>query len=131
LAAPTVSQPASRAESRLAAPAPAGRAPEVARLNWLIDQDLAGGIERLATGANSLTQQAVRRLLFARLSWFEARLRAAPYLTGAEPTAADWRLGRFLAFYGAGELPGLPPIDPVLEDYPGLAAFSASGAWRR
>jgi glutathione S-transferase len=111
-----------------AAAAPADDAgAEVTQLVRWVDDDLVDGIGQLAAGADALTQQALRRVFFARLSGLEARLRSHPYLAGDRPTAADRRLARFCDFYGAGELPGLTPIDPVLADFPDLTAFYQRG----
>ncbi|MDR0627175.1 MAG: GNAT family N-acetyltransferase [Bifidobacteriaceae bacterium] len=89
-----------------------------------IDCDLVDGIDQLAAGADALTQQALRRLFFARLSWLDALLGGQPYLTGAGPTAVDRRLARLLAMWGEDKLVGLTPIDPVLADFPHLAAYT-------
>ena len=85
---------------------------------------MVDGIGQLAAGADALTQQALRRLFFARLSWLEALLGAQPYLTGAEPSGVDRRLARLLELWGAGKLVWLTPIDPVLDDFPNLAAYA-------
>jgi putative glutathione S-transferase len=90
----------------------------------LVEADLVDGIGTLAAGADGPTQVAVRRLLFARLAWLDDRLSAQPYLRGTQPGAWDCRLARFLALFGEGRLMGLPPIDPVLEDFPALVRYS-------
>ncbi|MDR0591795.1 MAG: hypothetical protein LBG60_00770, partial [Bifidobacteriaceae bacterium] len=103
-------------------------ATEATRLAQIVESDLVDGIGRLAAGADALTQQAVRRVLFARLGWLEARLGAQPHLTDDGPTGVDRRLAGFLRLWGAGELPGLPPIDPALADYPLLEAYASRRA---
>ncbi|MDR1393290.1 MAG: GNAT family N-acetyltransferase [Bifidobacteriaceae bacterium] len=96
---------------------------QVAHFNDLIGTDLAGSVQRLAAGAGAQIQVALRRVLFARLAWFEARLSQSPYLLGPEISGPDWRLARFLELWRSGRLPGLLPIDPVLKDYPVLESF--------
>lgn len=94
-----------------------------AALTGQVQDDLVSSLIRLASGADGATQQALRRLFFARLAWFDQRVAASGSVGTARP--APEALLPVLRAYREwlGEL--LPPIDPVLEDYPALASWLA------
>ncbi|MDR2156525.1 MAG: hypothetical protein LBO81_01920, partial [Clostridiales Family XIII bacterium] len=85
--------------------------------------DLVASLQTLAEGARAADQIAVRRLFFARLGWFEARLAKTVFLNGDQAGGADHALAEVLSEYAAGLDRILTPIDPVLDDFPGLAAL--------
>ena len=61
----------------------------------------------------------MRRVFHARLDWFDQRVAAALRV----PTAVGQVLQPVLRAYDEGLDGVLPPVDPVLADYPALAAW--------
>ncbi|MDR1513046.1 MAG: hypothetical protein LBS56_06140, partial [Propionibacteriaceae bacterium] len=96
--------------------------PAVDRLTAVVVTDLVRPLRRLAHGSVAEDQIIARRLFWARLGWFEARLKGRDHVAGAEPTAADAALDSVLREFDAGLVGALAPIDPVLADFPRLAA---------
>jgi glutathione S-transferase len=85
-----------------------------------IRQDLHQGIIRVAQGGDALTQQALRRVFFARLSWLEALLADQEWLSGESPGELDAIVFPLLRAFDNGLRAAFPPIDPSLADYPRL-----------
>jgi glutathione S-transferase len=82
--------------------------------------DLYAAAAQLAEGQDAITQQALRRVFWARLSWLEHRLGAEPWASGAERGALDLVLAPLLDHFDAVHQV-FPPVDPGLADYPRLA----------
>jgi putative glutathione S-transferase len=82
--------------------------------------DLHQSVIRMAQGGDALTQQALRRVFFARLSWLEALLASQEWLSGETPGRLDASVFPLLRVFDTGLREAFPPIDPSLADYPKL-----------
>ncbi|MDR2453654.1 MAG: GNAT family N-acetyltransferase [Bifidobacteriaceae bacterium] len=92
-----------------------GLAPQAAAaaLVEVIDADLLGSLERLIGAGDDLAAAlAGWRLYWARLDWFNARLKGRSHLAGDRPTAADSALAATFQAY-----------PPDLRDFPRLARW--------
>ena len=66
--------------------------PEIDAVNARIYETLNNGVYRAGFATSQDAYEAAVGPLFDTMDWLEQRLSRQPYLCGAEPTEADWRL---------------------------------------
>ncbi len=71
---------------------PEARRAEIETLNTRIYDSINNGVYKAGFATSQPAYDAAVHALFDSLQWLESRLADRRYLTGAEPTEADWRL---------------------------------------
>jgi putative glutathione S-transferase len=93
-------------------------------LNARIYDTVNNGVYKAGFATTQEAYEAAVGPLFATLDWLEARLGKQRFLTGAEPTEADWRLFTTLIRFDPVYVGHFKCNIRRLVDYPGLFAYT-------
>jgi putative glutathione S-transferase len=97
---------------------------EIDALNERIYATVNDGVYRAGFATSQEAYEHAVRELFATLDWLEDRLRTRRYLTGDQPTEADWRLWTTLVRFDAVYHGHFKCNVRRLVDYPRLWAYA-------
>lgn len=102
-------------------------APRDADEEWLvrtIDEDILAGALRIAADPTSVSSEADRRVLYARLGWLDHLLASQRFIGGETLSEADGHLFGFLLTFDIGLRNRFPFADAAVVDYPNLWRYA-------
>ncbi len=102
---------------------PAALREEIDRVNACVYDNINNGVYRCGFATEQTAYERAFERLFAALDWVEAQLAARPYLVGAEPTEADWRLFTTLVRFDAVYFGYFKCNRNRIEDFPHLSRY--------
>jgi len=96
---------------------------EIDRINAFVYENINNGVYRCGFATDQVVYERAFDKLFAALDTLEERLATQPYLVGASPTEADWRLFTTLVRFDAVYVGHFKCNRNRIEDFPHLSRF--------
>ncbi|RYF15814.1 MAG: glutathione S-transferase family protein [Comamonadaceae bacterium] len=102
---------------------PAAQRDEIDRVNAFVYDNINNGVYRCGFATEQAAYEQAFERLFAGLDWVEGELGKRPFLVGAQPTEADWRLFTTLARFDAVYVGHFKCNRNRIEDFPKLSRY--------